>query len=367
EGRMRRTSWQRWAVGAVVFLAAACLVSGQAGLSLKEVLRRNVAAAGGKAKLAEVKNLSFRTGGGRNFVSASGQLKIVTGKDPVVTEVVLVNGGKVMRNSLDKVNEVAEPQRTVYQTLAKLYAGLFSLVRFEGELKLEGLRSFGPEKLYHLTPKSPKGPVAVHFYLRSNDLCLKRLVFQCKTAEGDKFEVNYDFGPFEETAGLRLPTTWFVSQVGTRGNLMEITDLKVNEPLGAGFFSTLDLNAGSVKAGPGFMEGNVLEAVSSPMGLIIRTNWTKKHVDQAGFKTGEELKLEGGGGASGFVTSVIIYLSANDVPPVNELAKGARILAPGPQGDGTFALLMAGPADPGLKSSAQVEPLTPISVRRIAK
>jgi hypothetical protein len=364
ELRMRQWLDRLGTAGVIVFLAAAGLVFAQANLSLKEILRKNIDAAGGKAKLSQVRNLSFKSGGQRNVISAAGELKILTGKDPVITDVVLISGDRVQRNSFNSVTEVTGPQKTIYQSMAKLYAGLFSLAKFDGQLKLVGVKSFGPEKFYHLTTKGPAGSVGVHFYLRTDDLVLKRLVFQGQTAEGDVYEVNYDFGPFEEVNGLRLPSTWFVSQVGTRGNLVEVSDLEVNLPLGASFFSTLDVNAGSVKAGPGYMEGNVLGVVSSPIGIMINTNWTKRHVDQAGFKTGEELTLQGGSEAKGFLTSVVIYLSANDIPPMNQLAKGSRILAPGPQGDGTFSLLMAGPSEPDLVTYGHVEPLTPISVRR---
>ena len=86
---MPRTSSRRWAAVIVISLAAVSLAAAQPSLSVKDVLRKNIEAAGGKAKLVQVKNLSFRTGGTRNFVSAAGELKAVTGKDPVVMDAVL--------------------------------------------------------------------------------------------------------------------------------------------------------------------------------------------------------------------------------------------------------------------------------------
>src|SRR5512143_2688690 len=225
---MPRMSSRRWAAGTLILLASAALLTAQTDLSLKDIVRKNVDAAGGKAKLAQVKTLSFRTGSARNFVSAAGDLKIVTGKDPVVTEAVLVAGEKVVRDSFGVKSEVTGPQATVYRTMAKLYAGLFSLARFEGRLELVGVKSFGPEKLYQLTLKGPGGPVAVHFYLRADDFLLKRLVFLGTTPDGDKYEVNYDFAPFEEAEGFTLPRSWFDSQVGTRGNLTEMSEVKAN-------------------------------------------------------------------------------------------------------------------------------------------
>jgi hypothetical protein len=370
---MRSAARERWAAAVIVVLSAVSLVSAAANPSLKEILRRNVEASGGKAKLGQVKNLSFMTGGTRNVVSAAGELKTLTGKDPVITEIVRVRGGKAERNSFNTVSEITGPQKTVYQTLAKIYAGVFSLAKFSGELKFEGLKSFGPEKLYHLTTRATEGPVSTHFYVRADDFSLKRLVFQGTTVEGDKYEVNYDFAPFEEVEGLRLPLAWFVSQVGTRGNLAEVTEVKVNQALPVGFFSAMDLNMGSIKVEPGSLEGNVLEVNSAPNGLVVTTNWTKKDVEQAGFKSGEELTLRGGDEVTprvsdrpkGFITSVVFYASAGEIPPPGGPSADIRILTPAPRGGETYVLQLRGPLAPGFAEHMTI--LAPISVKKIAQ
>jgi len=357
---MHRIPCRRMAAGVVVFLAAAFVASAEANLSLKEILNKNVQASGGKATIGQVKSLSFKTGGTRNIVSSAGELKVLTGKDPIVTEVVLVKGDNVQRNSLNVISNVAEPEKTVYRTLAKLYAGVFSLAKFEGQLKLEGLKSFGPAKLYHLTPKVKSGTVGVHFYLDADDFRLKRLVFQGKTPEGDKYEVNYDFAPFEEAEGLSLPLSWFVSQVGTRGNMTEVTELKANQPMARDFFTKIETNAGKTDSAPGVMKGNVLDFNSSPVGLTIVTNWTKKDVEKAGLRTGDKLTML----LEGDESELAFYALANEIPPQNELAKGARLLAPMPRGGEGLAVRIIG----GDKTSimAKLKPLAVISVKKKA-
>jgi hypothetical protein len=360
EGRMVRTSGRRSAAGVILILASALLASAQASLSLKEIFRKNLEASGGKAKLGQVKELSFKTGGMRNFVSAAGDLKILSGKDPVITEAVLVRGEKVQRNSLNVTSDVTGPQKTVYQTLAKLYAGLFSLAKFEGQLNLEGLKSFGPAKLYHLTPKAKSGTVGVHFYLNADDFRLKRLVFRGTTPEGDKYEVNYDFAPFEETEGLTIPLAWFASQVGTRGNMTEVTELKTNQPLAKDFFASLEVNVGKTESGPGEMKGNVLDFNSSPYGLTIVTNWTKEDIEKAGLKTGDKLAFD----LDGTGAELIFYASPGELPPQNDLSKGARMLAPMPRGGEGFAVQFI--AVDSSAVNAKLKTLAPISVKKIS-
>ena len=357
---MRKTFWERWIAGIIVLLSAVSLVSAQANPSLKDILRKNLEASGGKAKLAQVKNLSFKTGGVRNFVSAAGEFKAVTGKDPVITEVLSVMGEKVLRNSFDNISEITGSQKTVYQMLAKLYAGVFSLAKFGGQLKLEGEKSFGPEKLYHLTTKVQAGSVTTHFYLRTDDFSLKRLVFQGKTADGDKYEANYDFGPLEEVDGIRLPLSWFVSEVGTRGNLVEVSEVKANQPLRKGFFAGLKINAGKTEAAPGEMKGNIIDFSSSPFGLTIVTNWMKKEAEKAGLQTGNKLALL----IEGEEYEVTFFAMANEVPPPNELPKGARILSPSLRGGETMSIQFFGSDNGAL--SGKLKPLTVISIKRIS-
>jgi hypothetical protein len=341
-----------------MLLAAVSLAPAQADLSLKDILGKNLEASGGKARLAEVKTLSFRTGGTQNFVSAAGELKVLSGKAPVVTEAVLVAGGKVVRNSFGVASEVTGPQAAVYETMARLYAGLFSLARFEGQLRLVGVESFGPEKLYHLTPKEPAGPVTVHFYLRTDDFLLKRLVFSGTTPEGDKYEVNYDFAPFEEVEGLRMPLSWFASQVGTRGNLTEMSEVKANPALDKGFFAKAETNCGRTEASPGLLKGNVLDWNASPFGLTIVTNWTRKDVEAAGLRTGDKLALFIGDDEY----RLAFYAQSNELPPRNELAKIGRLLAPMARGGETFAIQVIG--EEGEPLAAKLTPLAAITVKK---
>ena len=357
---MKGTFRRRWVAGTIILLASASMAAAQNSLSLKDILRKNIEASGGRAKLAQVKTLSFRTGGTRNVVSSAGELKIMSGREPVVTEAVLVAGGKVVRNSFGVQSEVTGPQAAVYQTMAKLYAGLFSLIKFEGQLGLVGVKSFGPEKLYHLTPKAPSGPVAIHFYIRADDFLLKRLVFSGTTPDGDKYEVNYDFAPFEEVEGLKLPLSWFTSQVGTRGNLTEMSEVKANVALDKDFFAKAETNIGRSEASPGQLTGNVLDWSASPFGLTIATNWTRKDIDAAGLRTGDTLVLLIGDDEY----RLAFYAQSNELPPRDELAKGARLLAPMPRGGETFAIQVIG--GEGGPVEADLAPLAALSVKKIA-
>jgi hypothetical protein len=324
--------------------------------SLKDLVRKNIEASGGKEKISQVQSLSFRTGNTRVVVAASGDLKLSTGKDPVVTEVVVVWNGQVRRNSYNAIADVPDPEKTVSVTLGKLYAGLFSLVKFEGEVRLVGLESFGPEKLYHLALAKP-GAVEVGFFLRTDDFRLKRLVFQGKTAAGDVYEVNTDFGPFEAVEGYDLPLSWFTSQVGTRGNMAEVSEVKLNQVLSGDFFSEIKVNVGTAEAASGRLKGNVLDINSSRFGLIISTNWRKDDIEKAGLRTGDKLTFLAGGVES----ELVFYATSAEVPNPSDSAQIVRALTAPWIGE-TYILQFAGGDTAAITS--QLKPLTPIEVRK---
>ncbi len=109
------------------------------------------------------------------------------------------------------------------------------------------------------------------------------------------------------------------------------------------------------------MKGNVLDWNSSPFGLTIVTNWTKKDADRAGLKTGDKLILL----LDEAEYELTFYGSAKEVPPPNEQAKGARLLAPQPWGGGAFAIQVIG-GDRRSPVADKLKPLAPISARKIA-
>jgi hypothetical protein len=343
---------------AAVFLLTVLPRPSSAGedLSLKAIVQKNIEASGGRDKLGQVQNLSFRTGDTKFVVAASEGLKLSTGKDPVVTDVILVKDGRVQRNSYNTLTDIADPEKGVYLTLARLYAGLFSLLKFEEELKLEGLKSFGPEKLYHLTAKS--GAITVDFFLRPDDFCLKRLVFRGATSDGDTYEVNTDFGPFEAVEDVKIPFSWFNSQVGTRGSLAEVSEVKLNQPLPGDFFSELKVNVGATEAGPGQLKGNVLDLNSSTYGLTVTTNWRKNDIEKAGLRTGDKLLFL----AQGVESELTFYATPGEVPNRSELAQGARLMMPMPRGGDTYVIQFI--AVDTAPIASKLKPLTPIEIRK---
>jgi hypothetical protein len=333
-----------------------CLIQAQTNLSLKDILEKNIQASGGKEKISQVRNFSFKAGPATYHVSSDGQMKITSGKEPIITEAILIHPDRVQRNSFNEITDVGGLDKIVYQCLAKLYSSLWTLANFEKQLSYEGVKAFGPEKLHLLTTKMEG--IKIDFYLDSHEYQMKRILFQGYLTDGQKYEVNYDFGPYQELQGLKLPTSWFSSRVGARGTLFEVTDVKLNQSFGADFFSKLEVNAGQVEVTEGSLKGNVIEFRVVPNILYIITNWTKKHIEKAGLKTDEHLILS----LDGVEKELVFYASANELPPQNTLVQGAPIMSFDARAGETYVIQFYAPDSSQI--SGKLAPLLPIQIKR---
>jgi hypothetical protein len=304
-----------------LLVCSGCLIQAQTNLSLKDIVMKNIQASGGKEKISQVRNFSFKAGLATYHVSSDGQMKITSGKEPVITEVILVHSDRVQRNSFNEITDVGGRDKAIYQCLAKLYSGLWTLANFEKQLSYEGIKAFGPEKLHLLSTKTEG--IKINFYLDSLEYRIKRISFQGHLSDGQKYEDNYDFGPYQELEGLKVPSSWFCSHVGARGTLFEVTDMKLNQLLEADFFLKLEVNAGQVEVAEGYLKGNVLEFRLVPNSLYIITNWTKKYIEKAGLKTNDHLILS----LSGIEKELVFYATSGELPPQSALAQGAQIMS----------------------------------------
>ncbi len=324
----------------------------QTGLTAKDIVDKNIQAAGGKENLSRIKNYSFRSGPLTYYMSDRGVMKLQEGKEPIITEVILVDEKGARRNCFNKITELSGIQKSMYQALAKLRSGLFTLAGFKKNLNLEGLKSFGLEKHYVLS--TTIGSLKVEFFIDSENFLLKRLVFKGFDPSAGKYEVNHDFGPYQELNGLKIPSSWFDSQVGARGRLNSISDLKLNQALEKGFFSRADVNIGTVRIGQGALEGNVVESAFQRNMLLVGTNWTDECMKRAGFNAEDKLILE----IAGKEIEIDFYQS---FPPRDKLGPGSKFIAPNTESE-NFIVYLVSPEYRELLED--LSPLLPIRVRK---
>lgn len=342
---------QIFSIALFLLLTSALPSRSQSELSAKEILERNIQAVGGKKFLSMIKKYSFKHGSITYYMSAAGVMKLTDGMEPIITEVIIANKDKVRRNCFNKITEITGIQKSMYQILAKLRCGLFTLVNFKDQLSLKGLKSYGVEKHYVLATKV--GDLEVEFYLDAADFRLRRAVFKGYEPSQGKYEVNHDFGPYQEINGLKMPSSWFASQVGTRGSNFGISEVKVNQPLEKDFFSKLEVNVGKVSATKGELGGNIVRSVYQRNMLIISTNWTDECMRRAGFKTNDKLILQ-----IGDQELEIDFYEAQF--PRDSVGPGSKLMALNPESENYLVYLIS-PEFQELTEKLQV--LLPIKVR----
>jgi hypothetical protein len=349
---MAKHRWQVY-LFVLLFLSIFVLLShSQPNLTVKEILEKNVQAAGGKEKLSQIENYSFKYRTKSFFMSSGGLMKITEGKDPIITEIVLVDQKKVKRNCYNNITEITGLQKATYQILAKLRSGLYTLTNFKGQLKLQGIKKFGPKQYYLLT--TTIDDLKVGFYLDKEEFTLKRIVFQGFNKTTGKYEVNHDIGTYQEINGVKIPSSWFSSQVGTRGTMYEISDLKINQALEKDFFSALDINVGEVEIAEASLNGNIIEFMFRRNMLMIGTNWTIACTKKAGFKTKDKLILQ----ISDEQIEIDFY---ETVQPRGTIAPGMKFMVPNQRSENYLIYLWS---EEYRQLSEKLEPLLPIQVKR---
>jgi len=328
------------------------LYSAQPNLSAKELVKKNIQSAGEKEKIVSIKNFSFRAGSQTYYFSSLGHMKITEGKDPVVTQVILTDSEKVKRNCYNNISEFEGLQKATYQALARLRSGLFTLLHFKDQLEYRGLKAFGPKKHYMLTTEIAE--LEIDFYIEPEEYTIKRIVFKGFDVEGGKYEVNHDFGPFQEVEGLKIPSSWFSSQVGARGTLYQISDVKINQTLDEDFFSRLEVNVGNVEISSDALGGNIIDFSFQRGMLLIGTNWTNQCFKKVGFKTKEKLILQ----ISDMEIEIDFYES---MPPQDVIGPGAKLMIPNRR-DENYLILLTPKENEQLAEI--LETLLPIRVKR---
>jgi len=339
-------------LGAAVLVSAA-LASASQPFTAGKIVRRNVRAAGGEDALARVENFSFRDRGTTCYVSSSGDMKMTSGKAPVITEVTLVNRERAVRNCFNKVTDFDPLTERILKVQAALYGGMFTLARFGDTLRYQGERRFGP-KTHHVLAASENG-LEVEFYVDAGDFTLRRVVFKGFDPETGKVEINHDFGPYQEVDGLKIPSSWFASRVGTRGTRHEIRDVVLNPELEEGFFASHAINAGSTEFAGGVLKGNVVDfSMGRGNRIMVSTNWTDECLENAGFGAGDTLSVV----LEGTELEVSYYPSG---PPRSTMGSGASLMLK-MRGAENFTLVI--PAEGNEALSEKLRVLMPIQAKK---
>jgi len=325
----------------------------QPQISVNEILEKNAQAAGGMDKIASIENFSFKDGQTTYYLSSAGQMKMTSGKDPVITEVILVDQKTALRNCFNRLSDFGPLLEQTFQTRAKLYSGLFTLMNFKDELEFIGTKRFGPKEFHVLSTKTED--LEVEFYIDSEDFLIKRAVLRGHNPDFGKYEINHDIGPYQEVDGINIPTSWFGSQVGTRGSTAEISDVKWNLDLSKDFFTNHDVNVGKTDFSEGILKGNIVDfGIGRGGQIMISTNWTNECIARAGFASGDKLVLTLG------ESQIEIDFYASQ-PPRSAYGEGAILMIPA-RGDENYVVYILNSGYQDLVE--RLEPLMAIQIKK---
>lgn len=277
------------------------LLNGQTVPQLEDIVKKNIDAVEGDADLRSVRNFSFKAGASRYFVLPGGTMKILSGMmDPVVIMATLITQDGVKQNALHDIRVIQGSEKSRLQCLARLAGGLFSLAPFKDGLSYHGIKKFGPER-HHLFATRAHG-LDITLSVDARTFLIKRMTLKTYSPEEGHFEFSYEFGPSMQVFGFHVPSLIFAAPVGTQTSVnpepQAVSEVRFNSALDERFFAEIEINMGEVVVAPGRLKGNVLDVqVINPLRppFVMVTNWQRRHVDEAGFRSGDTVVLEAGG------------------------------------------------------------------------
>jgi hypothetical protein len=340
-------------------------VNGQTVTTTEGILKKNIEAIGGRGKLEEIKNFSFKAGSNTYFVRSDGTMKVLMGQEPVVIVAVLVTDDLVKENYFHQILTIEGIEKSRLQCMARLVSGLFSLANFEEFLTYQGVKSFGPEKNHLLSGKACG--MDVTFSLDVDSFLVRRMVLEKYTAEEGHYGISYEFGDYKEINGIKIPSSIFYAPIGAQSSSTpfqrEISDVKANLEFDDEFFSRIDVNIGEVTSAPGELRGNVFEIMSmAPRpSIIIVTNWRPQDIKKAGLRTGEKLILT----LDNLEIELTFYQTDIEREDNNYGIPDARFMTMDPmRGNLYFIYLNLTDKDKTESIKAKLTPLIPIQIRR---
>lgn len=346
--------------GSFVALALAVTAFAAAADDASDVVKRNLAAAGGEARLAAVRSLSFKAGSINYTATPAGTMKaVVEGLPPAVLEAVLVAPGRVVRRRPGGEAEVGELERARLTLYARLFGGGFTLRGFADGLRYDGLRRFGPESFHRVRAEIP--PATVEFDLDTAEGLIRQVALRALNPDGSRYEEFFDFGPYQDVQGLRLPGSWFRSTVGGRGSLSEFSDFAFDAPLPPDFFERADINIGEAKVEAGRLEGRTLALLDQGRMHAVVTNWTPGQAAAAGLVSGDPLALI----IEGLEYDAVFYASSAEAGAAGAFKPGTRILSYDPeQGETLWAAFLGPSPEDAAAIKKAVKGLSPVAVRK---
>ncbi len=272
-------------------------------LTVEDIIGRNIEATGGKARIEAVKNISFDVPSTRlresctsYIASAGGELKIVGKVRNLTARVAVVKNGKMKVADFSPSGELTSLEKAKMQCLAKLFAGAFTLMKFEKGFTNSGMKKFGPEQFYILKTTSEGHEVS--FYLGVENFLVKRVIFEGFDDKQGNYKTIIAFTNPQNIDGLNIPSTWFESYLragySNDNAFQSITNVKIGQELEEQFFENLDIDFGNPIAAEGSLKGNMVDSVYVPStkNVILEVNWTENHIKKTGFKSRDDLILK---------------------------------------------------------------------------
>ncbi len=234
-----------------------------------EIIDQSITKLGGWENFDKINNLSFKTSSKdyrtvekTYFADNKMNFKMTAGYGPYIERVTIYRNGKISDNNFLRDEPLSKYDEAELTCFAKLVSGVFTLLRFKGDLTYTGKKKYGFKEYFILETTLCDHDVS--FYLESDTFLLGRMIISGSDEAGVLYQSMFDFKEPIKREGITMPGDWAHNILGSKekpkelGNKIETFD--TNQKTGENFWEDSNLNFGSVKFENGGITGNVIES-----------------------------------------------------------------------------------------------------------
>ncbi len=332
----------------ILMLSVIAFAASAQELTKDQIIMKNVEAVGGLEKIknlgvvsVDLASIYTRQVTQQVFADGDGNMKTTFATPPLVEGVLCYYKDQIKEKHFVPPAQPGDGSNERLICTSRLFAGAFSLYYYKDDLKLEGIKKYGPEKHYIFTFSNDF--CDVKFNIGTEDFLLKRMEISNKKEGIEEYKVSYDFSEYKDINGLKIPTRYFRADMGAGASARGVDGLYMNfatkKDIKPDFFTNLELNYGKVEKTDSAIIGSITNNVFVPAGgyNIVATNLSDPDIKDLGLKPNDKVKVA----LLGDNFDAIYLNSTNDISG-QHFIPGNKILAkygPSPY----YILLMIGP------------------------
>lgn len=266
----------------------------------REVIEKNLEAAGGVEAIRAVESLVLKGASGSALLAPSEEVTIYLLKPDRLKQVgdfriVLCDGNRYICNDGVEEQEMSGGTLEGMRYRIGFYHNAFSLLNWEAyfdEAELLGVKDYGLARHYELRFPAAENGRDLLVYVDAESMLIDRLVYSRSQEGAGQLKVVNQLRDWEAHGGLMVPMRIVYDTIGweTSPSQFVISEFLVNEPVDPAIFDSAAIDFGEVTVSEGRVQGEIY----GEMDGTLLTNVRMEDLAEAGIEQLDRVTFEMG-------------------------------------------------------------------------